>query len=116
MHRIQSLESEFPKSVFAVTLLLACACSCLIGCKSETSDLHGPTPEVFPAAAITAPSFVLANGTGTAVIDNPDAGFSYQWTVSGGAVVGASTGSSIAYQATGAGPLTVSCSTVDADG
>ena len=72
--------------------------------------------EVFPLPAILTQDFVLARGTGTAVVQNPGARFTYSWSVSGGAILGASTGPSIAYKANGPGPITISCSAVNGAG
>jgi|GEM_PF-1407782 len=74
------------------------------------------TVEVFPVPTIATQNFLLAGGTGTAVVQNPGARFAYSWNVSGGQITGASTGTSIAYAAAGPGALTVSCSATNAAG
>jgi sugar lactone lactonase YvrE len=112
---IQTFESDRPRLLATTSSLVVCICVGLFGCKSQTQTEVSPA-EVFPVPTITTQNFLLASGTGTAVVQNPDAGFTYQWTVLGGEVAGARTGNSIAYRATGASPITVSCSAVNAAG
>jgi hypothetical protein len=110
VHFILSVKDRPPGPPLTRWSLVACVCLGLFGCKYESPV------EAFPVPSVATQNFVLAGRTGTAVVQNPDAGFTYQWAVSGGQVVGASTGNSIAYEATGSDPLTVSCSAVNAAG
>ncbi len=66
---------------------------------------------------ISAPTTVIANTTGnTASLTAPQGGMTFSWTITGGTITSATTGTSVTFTANGPGTLALRCTATNAAG